>query len=198
MGSIGITLSGVLLFNALDDAGLDAVAHEAQDSCNGHPEREGRYHYHGPSPCLPGIREPNAVVGFAFDGFPITGMVAADGRDYTSADLDECHGRVDVLNLDGKEVRTYHYAMTRDYPYTVGCFRGQPIRLEAEMGSAGDRPRGRPQRPEPPAEALQACEGRGLQESCEFTSPRGDEIRGVCGEPLPNVVACVPMRPPRF
>ncbi len=202
MGPIGITLSGVLLFNALDDAGLDAMAHEVQDSCNGNPERRGRYHYHGPSPCIPGIGQPNTVVGFAFDGFPITGMIAADGREYTSADLDECHGRVDVLALDGVVGRTYHYTMTREYPYTVGCFRAQPVRLESETSSAGDpprmEPRGQPQGRQPPAEALQACRGRGLQAPCEFTSPRGDEIRGVCGEPVPNVVACMPMQPPGF
>ncbi len=200
MGPIGITLSGVLLFNALDDAGRDAVAHEVQDSCNGHPERQGRYHYHGPSRCVPGMTQPDTVIGFAFDGFPITGLIAADGREYVNADLDECHGRVDVVTLDGKAVRTYHYAMTREYPYTVGCFRGRPVRLEMAMSTADDRrsaePPGRPHGPRPPAEAVQACEGKSLQAPCGFTSPRGDEIRGVCGEPTPNVVACMPGRPP--
>jgi hypothetical protein len=189
MGPIGITLGGVLLFNALDDAGRDAVAHEVQDRCNGHPERQGRYHYHGPSPCVPGIDQANAVVGFAFDGFPITGLVGADGREQSNADLDECHGRVDVLQVDGKSVRTYHYAMTREYPYTVGCFRGAPVRLAAGPGEAQ-----RPGRPMPPREAVQACEGRGPQAPCGFTSPRGDEIRGVCGEPVAGVLACLPAR----
>jgi hypothetical protein len=202
MGPIGITLSGVLFFNALDAGGRDAVAHEVQDSCNGHPERQGRYHYHGPSPCVPGINQPNAVVGFAFDGYPITGMIAADGREYSNADLDECHGRVDDLVLDGKTVKTFHYAMTREYPYTVGCFRGQPLRLDSQSGPAGDRPPMGPQGkggpPQPPSEAIQACNGRNVQAPCGFTSPRGDEIRGSCGEPVQGVVACMPTRPPRF
>lgn len=198
MGPIGITLSGVLLFNALDDAGRDAVAHEVQDGCNGHPEHQGRYHYHGPSPCVPGMTQPDAVIGFAFDGFPITGTIAADGHEYVNADLDDCHGRTDVLTIDGKAVRSYHYAMTREYPYTVGCFRGQPVQLETAMSTADDRPRmgppGRPHGPRPPVEAVQACRGKSVQAPCAFTSPRGDEIRGVCGEPAPTVMACMPGR----
>ncbi|MBV8030735.1 MAG: YHYH protein [Betaproteobacteria bacterium] len=191
MGPIGITLDGVLLFNALDDGGRDAVAHEVQDRCNGHPEREGRYHYHGPSPCLPGIREPEAVIGFAFDGFPITGLVSTDGREHSNADLDECHGREDAVRVDGKLVRTYHYAMTREYPYTVGCFRGTPVSLGG--GTSAREPMGGERRgPMPPREAVQACEGRGAQAPCGFVSPRGDEIRGICGEPVPGVVACLP------
>ena len=38
MGMIGIALNGVAIFNALDDGGRDAVAHEVQDLCDGHPQ----------------------------------------------------------------------------------------------------------------------------------------------------------------
>jgi hypothetical protein len=34
----------VLLFDALDEVGRDAVAHEIQDSCDGHPQQGGIYH----------------------------------------------------------------------------------------------------------------------------------------------------------
>jgi hypothetical protein len=37
MGMIAVALNGVAIFNALDDGGRDAVAHEMQDVCNGHP-----------------------------------------------------------------------------------------------------------------------------------------------------------------
>ncbi len=199
MGPIGITLQGVLLFNALDDAGRDAVAHEVQDRCNGHPEHQGRYHYHGPSPCVPGIKETNTVIGFAFDGFPITGLIGADGREYTNSDLDECHGRVDIVQLDGKPVRTYHYAMTREYPYTVGCFRGAPARLESANGQSELQPLEPRGRPMPPSEAVLACDGLAQRAPCEFVSPRGDQIRGVCGEPVSGALACMPSGgPPRF
>ncbi|HYA20794.1 MAG TPA: hypothetical protein VEG25_09145, partial [Burkholderiales bacterium] len=45
MGIIGVALNGVAFFNALDAAGRDAVAHEVQDHCSGHPEMRGVYHY---------------------------------------------------------------------------------------------------------------------------------------------------------
>ena len=31
------------------------------------------------------------------------------------------------MKLDGEKVRIYHYEATREYPYTVGCFRGTPV-----------------------------------------------------------------------
>ncbi|HEY5339604.1 MAG TPA: hypothetical protein VIK27_01135 [Candidatus Aquilonibacter sp.] len=37
LGTIGIMLTGTALFNALDAEGRDAVEHELQDSCHGHP-----------------------------------------------------------------------------------------------------------------------------------------------------------------
>ena len=44
-GAIGFLLSGAVLFNALDAPGRDAVAHETQDACQGHPQESGVYHY---------------------------------------------------------------------------------------------------------------------------------------------------------
>ena len=64
MGMIGIAVDGVAIFNALDDSHRDAVAHETQDLCEGHPQRRG----------------------------------------------------------------IYHYSATLEYPYTLGCFRGTPVR----------------------------------------------------------------------
>jgi len=122
MGMIGFTTTGVALFNALDDAGRDAAAHEIQDVCDGHPQASSEYHYHSASPCIPGL-DGDGVVGWALDGFPILGMKAAGGRELTNADLDACHGRAEEIVVDG---RTYEYAyrMTREYPYTLGCFEG--------------------------------------------------------------------------
>jgi YHYH protein len=147
MGMIGIALSGVALFHALDDAGRDAVAHEVQDHCDGHPQRRGRYHYHGPSPCLPAMHERNALVGYALDGFAITSPYDASGRELTNADLDECHGRLSPIEWDGRQVSMYHYVMTREYPYSVGCFRGRPIRVQARADGAPGAGMRRPRRP---------------------------------------------------
>ena len=44
MGMVGIALNGVVVYNALDDAGRDAAAYEVQDQCGGHPQGSGEYH----------------------------------------------------------------------------------------------------------------------------------------------------------
>lgn len=123
MGMIGFSLTGVAFYNALDDAGRDAAAHEVQDLCDGHPQGRGQYHYHSGSACLPGV-DSNAVVGWALDGYPILGLRDGAGKRLTNADLDDCHGRAETVTVDG---RTYSYAyrLTREYPYVMGCFTGQ-------------------------------------------------------------------------
>jgi YHYH protein len=191
MGMIGITMDGVALFDALDAAGRDAVAHEVQDRCNGHPQSGGEYHYHGPSPCLPNADGNNVLIGYALDGFGITSGRDENGRELTNADLDECHGRVSRIQWDGKSALMYHYVLTREYPYTVGCFRGTPVRLARRV--AGDRPARGFMRSRPPPESVAACAGRLPGLDCEFESPRGDTIRGHCRVP-DETLACVPDR----
>jgi hypothetical protein len=128
MGMIGVALNGVAIYNALDLGGRDAVAHEVQDLCNGHPQMQGQYHYHGPSACLPNETANEGLIGYALDGFGIYSMYDAHGRELTNADLDECHGRTTEILWDGSRVSLYHYVVTREYPYTIGCFRGTPGR----------------------------------------------------------------------
>lgn len=127
MGLIGVTVTGVALFNAFDLHGRDAAAYEIQDVCAGHPERSGRYHYHTWSPCMVPANHPaDAPVGWMIDGVPILGPRFADGRLVTNADLDACHGRHGPVLVDGRVEERYHYRFTAEYPYTVGCFRGAP------------------------------------------------------------------------
>ena len=64
------------LFNALDAPGRDAVAHETQDRCHGHPQQNGVYHYHSLTNCIadkPGPDGNSPLVGYAIDGFGIYG-----------------------------------------------------------------------------------------------------------------------------
>jgi hypothetical protein len=129
-GPIGVMLSGVVFFNGLDDLSRDAVAHEIQDACEGHPQQQGQYHYHDVSKCLPDAGTGHsAMVGYAFDGFGIFGLRGEDGRELTDAGLDECHGHTHEIDWDGKRVSMYHYHATAEYPYTLGCFRGTAIRV---------------------------------------------------------------------
>lgn len=126
MGMIGFAVSGTAIFNALDLQGRDAPAHEIQDRCNGHPERQGQYHYHDWSPCL-AARRGDEPVGWMLDGFPILPPTDSKNRNYKTADLDMCHGMVGPVKLNGKTRIMYHYRFTDDYPYTISCFRGEPV-----------------------------------------------------------------------
>jgi hypothetical protein len=130
MGPIGYAVNGVAVFDALDALGRDAVAHEVLDLCDGHPERSGTYHYHHIPDCLlrgASAKAPSKLVGWALDGYPIFGPRGPGGKLWTDADLDACHGRTGVVTIAGKRVRTYYYAATVEYPYTLGCFHGTPV-----------------------------------------------------------------------
>ena len=130
-GEVGVLLTGAVVFDAFDAGGRDAVAWEAQDHCEGHPQQSGVYHYHSLSTCIddPGTGQ-SALLGYALDGYGIYGMRGADGRELTNEDLDECHGTTSPVMWDGKLVTMYHYVATREFPYTVGCFKGTPIQYK--------------------------------------------------------------------
>jgi hypothetical protein len=124
-GIIGVAKNGVALFAPVDAMNRDAVAYETQDECDGHPERSSTYHYHDVPSCLRNATSgPSTVVGFALDGFPIVLERNATGELPTNADLDECHGRLSSIELDGVIVEMYHYSVTAEFPYFIGCYRG--------------------------------------------------------------------------
>lgn len=121
LGAIGVTTNGVVLYNAADARGNDAVAHEIVDAHGGHPAQTD-YHYH----FLPERLDRNAlpdghsgIVGYIRDGFALYGYKGVGGTELTNADLDECHGH-------SHGTLGYHYHATIEYPYTVGCYRGTP------------------------------------------------------------------------
>jgi hypothetical protein len=100
------------------------------DRCFGHPY-EGEYHYHGYSwKCMkkgtPGKQSP--LLGYALDGFGIYGPLDANGKVITNAQLDECHGRVGKVMFNGKMQNMYHYVLNNEYPYSIGCLKGTPLK----------------------------------------------------------------------
>jgi len=131
LGTVGILTSGVQVFNALDAGGRDAVAYEIQDSCQGHPEMSGTYHYHSISTCVLDALDRGSghskLVGYAADGFGIYGPRGTNGEDITDADLDACHGHTHKVKFNGKTQKIYHYHATSEYPYTIGCYKGTPV-----------------------------------------------------------------------
>ena len=123
LGPIGITLNGVVFYNAVDGRGNDAVAHEIVDVYGGHPAQSD-YHYHFVPWRLdevPPLEDGHSgLVGYIRDGFGIYGYKGIGGEELSNDDLDECHGH-------SHTPIGYHYHATIEYPYTIGCYRGTPI-----------------------------------------------------------------------
>src|SRR5262249_43442644 len=138
---------------------------------------------HSLSSCFKDLSE-KTVLGYALDGFPITGPMMATNKYLTTDDLDECHGITSDITIDGKTVTTYHYVMTQDFPYSASCFRshpssssgqgqgsGQQDQMHGRQGSAheGSQQQGSGQHQEqshggqgqtPHQEAITACTGK--------------------------------------
>lgn len=141
MGAIGVALSGAVFFNALDAPGRDAVANEIFDKCEGHPERNGRYHYHHYSPCFDqgDANDHSPLIGYALDGFALYGPRGENGAYLSNNQLDACHGHVGPVPAANNQTDViYHYHVNREFPYTLGCFRGV-------VAVSPERPGARPQ-----------------------------------------------------
>ncbi|KAJ8313537.1 hypothetical protein KUTeg_008098 [Tegillarca granosa] len=113
----------------MDQNAVEGATAEVVDSCDGHTDESGVYHYHKlPKSCLY-RHEVDEFIGVALDGYPIYGpMVSAgwinqgglaQGGNVTSAHLDKCHG----TTVNGN----YRYYMTTEFPYILGCFKGTVI-----------------------------------------------------------------------
>jgi hypothetical protein len=132
MGPIGVALNGVVFFNPFEQGGMNAVEGYSEvwlDSCCGHPQQTGVYHYHKYPTC---VKSPFAddgtrhspVIGFAFDGFPIHGPYESQG--VMARDL-EGERALDVCNGHDDDDRGYHYHVTPgQFPYVIGGYRGVP------------------------------------------------------------------------
>ncbi|HET7226982.1 MAG TPA: YHYH protein [Candidatus Eisenbacteria bacterium] len=85
LGPIGSWTNGVAIFNALDARSYDnlniwhqnaiTVEGPSFDGCDGHPAPDGTYHNHENPSCLYGAdsTQHSALLGFAFDGYPVYG-----------------------------------------------------------------------------------------------------------------------------
>jgi hypothetical protein len=129
MGMIGFANTGVAIYSALDAQQRDAPAHEIQDQCKGHPEVSGQYHYHDWSDCIEDFAgrggQHSSLIGYALDGFGIFGFWGEYGQELHNFDLDACHGHKHWIIWEGGWREMYHYHITHEYPYTLGCFKGQ-------------------------------------------------------------------------
>ena len=184
-GAVAVLDSGVVVYDALDALTRDAVAHETQDGCQGHPQIEGQYHYHSLSECIDDAGEGHSArVGYAMDGFGLYGVRGEDGAPLTNTDLDECHGHTHEIEWDGQMVTMYHYHATYEYPYTVGCFRGTPALTAAPMGG-GQQPAGG----QPPAGGQSLGGEPDLAAAAARLGISERQLRDALGPPPPDLEA---------
>ncbi|MCB0930812.1 MAG: YHYH protein [Mycobacterium sp.] len=142
LGSIGVMISGAVLFNPYEgDANTVAMASNFTitdasgitasfvDACAGHPTPlEGAYHYHGLPNCVASEVDsptgPSHIIGFALDGFPIYGARDIDGSPVPVEFLDQCNG-IDSPTTEFP-AGIYHYVLpgTFDSTSSIKCFHG--------------------------------------------------------------------------
>lgn len=130
MGPIGMALNGVVFFNPFEAQGMNAVDGYSEvwlDSCCGHPQQSGVYHYHKYPTCVKSPfsddgKQHSPVIGFAFDGFPIYGPY--EEVDVMAKDL-KSERALDVCNGHSDDIRGYHYHATPGrFPYLFGGYAG--------------------------------------------------------------------------
>ena len=177
-GPIGWTIHGVALYNPFTFEGNNAVEGddaETFDSCQGHSDAQGVYHYHQlPDVCVfSGV--DTDIHGIALDGFPIYGQYKEDGTLVEESELDKCHGR---CGTDGK----YRYHMTKTYPYILGCFRGNPVSYSStssgsSSGGMMPPPPGRRKRQTAAQCAYNSVQGDNYEfQTCSGTTNEGDTV----------------------
>lgn len=145
IGAIGVAVNGIPIYGPTEGAGGDVLAMANFVECGGH-NGPGGYHYHtfsvvGSDYCLFTEEDLNngpQLFGYAFDGYPIysgnnlytsswylsdpslfaTDTFSAHTFAEGAGDLDQCNGRTD-------ENGNYAYYTTDDFPYVLGCYRGE-------------------------------------------------------------------------
>ncbi|MGJ8533745.1 MAG: YHYH protein [Alphaproteobacteria bacterium] len=147
--SLGVAVNGVPIFDytgggEMSEADLyhhqtqhDTLLTQQLDICGGHAGRGDDYHYHVKPTCM--IEQmanagDDAIIGWAFDGFPIYGDKNPDGTIIAEGVLDVCNGQPD-------EIFGYRYHTSSEAPYIVQCLMG-------EVADIRDLPRVRPLSPD--------------------------------------------------
>ncbi|MCB1230953.1 MAG: YHYH protein [Verrucomicrobiae bacterium] len=131
-GAIAIAVNGIPIFNPQNNRGEVAAEIGELDRWGGHCGRADDYHYHLAPVHLGSVVGKGKPVAFALDGFPILGLMEADGS--APRDLDELHGH-EHGGLG------YHYHASESYPYVIGGFHGEIVERE---GQVDPQPRAQP------------------------------------------------------
>lgn len=131
--ALGVAVNGVPIFDytgggemSVEDLHHHQTRHDTLitqqlDVCGGHAGRGDDYHYHVAPVCM--IEQMDnagdaAIIGWAYDGFPIYGDNNPDGTEIAEGDLDVCNGQPD-------DIFGYRYHTSSNAPYIVQCLMGE-------------------------------------------------------------------------
>ena len=130
--ALGVAVNGVPIYDYTAGGEMsqqDLAHHQARhdtfqtgqlDACGGHAGRGDDYHYHMKPKCMieaMANKGDDAIIGWAFDGFPIYGDNNPDGSPIAVGALDICNGQPD-------DRFGYRYHTSDDAPYIVQCLMG--------------------------------------------------------------------------
>lgn len=132
VAEVGLALDGVPIFadapSVLETGHLPAL-----DTCGGHIDPGGWYHWHATSTDLDTVyddaqvdadcaqaQSTGARFGYAFDGFAMFGTTDPNGA--VPADLDACGGH--LAPTDASPDGEYHYHSTSGFPNLPACLSG--------------------------------------------------------------------------
>ncbi|WP_376878290.1 YHYH protein [Albirhodobacter sp. R86504] len=131
VAKVGVALDGVPIF--ADAPSVLQTGHlPALDTCGGHIDPGGWYHWHATSTDIDTLlanegvsadcglaQDASAPFGYAFDGFAMVGSLEHDGS--KPEDLDQCGGHIGVT-ATGET--SYHYHASDSFPNLPACLVG--------------------------------------------------------------------------
>ena len=167
VAKVGLAVDGVPIF--ADAPSVLQTGHlPALDTCGGHIDPGGWYHWHGTATDINTVfkhahvdadcvlpQQSSALFGYAFDGYAMYGSTELDGS--VPDDLDACNGHVGVTarSPEGE----YHYHSTDSFPNLPSCLSGLQAQdnfsttasngIGSQRGSAEGGPAGDGQRMPP-------------------------------------------------
>lgn len=128
--AVGVAVNGVPIYDYSSQGELDVNQYDERhdtlalgqlDICGGHAGRGDDYHYHVSPTCMIDVmknKASDAIIGWAYDGYPLYGDKNPDGSDIATDALDVCNGQADATY-------GYRYQTSTKPPYIIQCLVGE-------------------------------------------------------------------------
>lgn len=187
VSKVGIGIDGVPIFS--DAPSIQQTGHmPALDTCGGHVDPGGWYHWHATSSDIQTVydaadvdaecgltQNSAALFGYAFDGFPMYGSTNIDGTSPT--DLDECQGHFGPTEEypDG----IYHYHAGTEFPNLPTCLVGELAQANfttTAQAGVGAQNAGAGGRNEPPRGGGNGGTPPGFEEAAEVLGVSAEDL----------------------